>query len=298
MMVNNATKVLIFGASGMLGSTLYRSFSSDQRYITYGTIRSDKVLDHTWPSSQSNLLFNVDACMEASVLDVFNAIRPDVVINCVGVIKQNSKVEDQVGTIELNALLPHRLAKYCSMYGSRLIHFSTDCVFSGAIGGYREGDVPDACDLYGRSKLLGEVSYGDALTLRTSIIGHELNSCHSLIDWFLSQAKSVNGYRRAIFSGLPTIEIARILRDIVIQRKNLAGLYHLSGHPIDKFQLLTLVSLVYNKKIKIHSDESLRIDRSLNSDRFRSIAGYQPRSWEQLVRDMYDDYCISGFTKF
>jgi dTDP-4-dehydrorhamnose reductase len=164
----------------------------------------------------------------------------------------------------------------------------TDCVFSGAKGMYTEADASDAIDLYGRSKYLGEVDYSHAITLRTSIIGHELDAARSLVGWFLSKEGSVRGYKRAIFSGLPTVEIARVIRDYVIPYPELQGVYHVSAEPINKFDLLTLVAQVYGKTITIISDEHLVINRSLDSTRFRQATGFAPKSWLEQIISMRD----------
>ncbi|MBA2628810.1 MAG: sugar nucleotide-binding protein, partial [Rickettsiaceae bacterium] len=168
------------------------------------------------------------------------------------------------------------------------IHISTDCVFSGSEGSYTEDDFPDAYDLYGRSKLLGEVDYPNAITLRTSIIGHELSGNRSLINWFLSQDKKASGFTKAIYSGLPTIELAEIIDKYVIPRPQMHGLYHVSSEPINKYELLKLVRDVYTKDIEIEPSDKLIIDRSLNSERFRNETGYKPPIWSKLVQKMYE----------
>ena len=193
-----------------------------------------------------------------------------------------------LAAIPVNAVLPHRLARLCALAGARLIHLSTDCVFAGDKGMYREDDLPDAQDVYGRTKLLGEVDYPHALTLRTSIIGHELASHHSLVCWFLSQHGPVRGYSQAIFSGLPTVEIARVIDKYVLDRPELHGLYHLSAEPIDKLSLLQLVAKTYGKENEITEDRSMVIDRSLDSTRFRSATGYRPEPWPDLIRRMHE----------
>jgi dTDP-4-dehydrorhamnose reductase len=152
---------------------------------------------------------------------------------------------------------------------------------------YTEGDIADAFDLYGRSKYLGEVDYPNAITLRTSIIGHEMNGARSLVSWFLAQDKAVKGYKKAIFSGLPTVEIARTIRDFVIPRPDLHGVYHVSAQPISKFDLLSLVADIYEKKIEILPDESFAINRSLDSTRFRVETGFQPKPWGDLIKSMH-----------
>jgi dTDP-4-dehydrorhamnose reductase len=209
-----------------------------------------------------------------------------VVINCIGLIKQIKNADDPLVAIPINSLLPHRLAQLCGVTGARLVHMSTDCVFFGDRGMYTEADISDAKDLYGRSKYLGEVDYPNAVTLRTSIIGHELNGTNSLVGWFLAQHGSVKGFRRAIFSGLPAFELARIIRDYVIPDPDLHGVYHVSADPINKFDLLNLISNVYGKKIDITPDDNFIINRSLDSTRFREATGYQPKPWPELVRQM------------
>ncbi|MDQ3270868.1 MAG: SDR family oxidoreductase, partial [Pseudomonadota bacterium] len=232
------------------------------------------------------VLSGVDVENIDSLTRLFARVRPDVVVNCVGLIKQLAGVDDPLVAIPINAILPHKIANLCDVAGARFVHISTDCVFSGDRGMYTEGDICDATDLYGRSKYLGEVDYPNAITLRTSIIGHELAGTQSLVGWFLSQTVKVMGFRRAIFSGLPTVELARVIRDHVIPRPELHGLYHVSASPINKFDLLSLVAQTYEKNIEIVSDDHLMIDRSLDSTRFRGITGYKPPDWPELVRRM------------
>jgi dTDP-4-dehydrorhamnose reductase len=183
-------------------------------------------------------------------------------------------------------MLPHRLARLCDLAGARLVHVSTDCVFSGTKGMYTESDFPDANDLYGRSKYLGEVDYPNAITLRTSIIGHELEGARSLLCWFLAQSNSVRGFTKAVFSGVPTVEMARIIRDFVLPRPELHGLYHVSVAPISKYELLKLVAQTYGTLTAIEPSDQVVIDRSLDSTRFRASTGYRPPAWPELVRTM------------
>ena len=290
MTIRHQSRVLILGATGMLGSTIFRAFSEDDSFETFGTIRDRKGLAHFTPEQREKILTNVAVKGEADIVRAFSASQPDIVINCVGIIKQLPGANDHLESLAINSVLPHRLANFCAMVGARLIHFSTDCVFSGATGRYVESDRADANDLYGRTKHLGEVDYANAITLRTSIIGHELSSAHSLIDWFLSQSGEVTGFRKAIFSGLPTVEVAKVLRDFVIPDAQLRGLYHLSVDPISKLDLLQLVANVYEKTISIIPDDKVVIDRSLNSDKFRNATGFAPKPWTQLVKEMHHDF--------
>jgi len=281
-------RILVIGASGMLGSAVLREFAQSPGYQAFGSVRSAAALRLLPGELQGNLLTGVDVENFDSLARLFAETRPEVVINCVGLIKQLAEADDALAAIPINSLLPHRLALLCQVAGARLVHMSTDCVFSGAKGMYREEDVPDAKDLYGRSKYLGEVDYPHAITLRTSIIGHELEGARSLVGWFLAQKGPVKGFRRAIFSGLPTVEIARLIRDHVIPHPELHGIYHVSAAPINKFDLLMLVAQAYGKVIEIQPDDQFVIDRSLDSTRFRQVTGFRPKSWPDLVLAMHE----------
>lgn len=285
-----AFRMLVLGATGMLGSTLYRYFSALPEFETFGTIRDGAAMRHFVPDLHRGLLANINLESDAGLLGAFYQVRPDIVINCVGIIKQLPNANDYLESLSINAMLPHRIARFASLVGARLVHFSTDCVFSGKTGLYTESSFPDAYDVYGRTKFLGEVDYVDAITLRTSIIGHELSSKKSLIDWFLSQEGEVKGFTEAVFSGLPTIEIARVVKEYVLPNPELHGLYHLSVDPIDKYALLQLVADVYKKDILITPDDQLTIDRSLDSQRFRAATGFMPKRWSDLVCDMHHDF--------
>ena len=280
-------RILILGASGMLGNALYRFFSASENYLTYGTSRSPHLMQALPSALRQNIIQNINVENESGVNELLARVQPTVVVNCVGLVKQLAEANDAIAAIKINALLPHQLARHCQQVNARLIHVSTDCVFSGAKGQYIEEDLPDAQDLYGRSKLLGEVDYDNAITLRTSIIGHEINSHHGLVDWFLSQKGQVKGYRKAVFSGLPTVELARVIRDFVIPHPALRGTYHVSASPINKYELLRLVAQQYGKQIEIVPDDGVVIDRSLNSQRFRQATQYQPTSWEDLIQRMH-----------
>ena len=281
-------KIMILGVSGMLGNAVMRVFSQADDYSVVGSARSTSVLRLLPPELREQVICGVDVENTDSLARIFTLVRPDVVINCIGLVKQLAEADDPLAAIPINALLPHRLARLCDVAGARLIHMSTDCVFAGTRGMYGEQDLPDAQDLYGRSKFLGEVDYPHAVTLRTSIIGHELNSAHGLVGWCLSQQGVVKGFTRAIFSGLPTMELARVMRDFVVPNPELRGLYHVSAEPINKFELLKLVGQVYGKSTVITPDDKLVIDRSLDSTRFREITGYQPPAWPELVRRMHE----------
>jgi dTDP-4-dehydrorhamnose reductase len=278
---------LILGASGMLGNTALRFFAGRGVHETVGSMRSAKVLPLFPEPLRGRIVTGVDVDDLDGLNRLFDTTAPDVVINCIGVVKQLAQADDPLTAIPINSILPHRLARLSQSVGARLVHFSTDCVFSGKKGMYREDDFADCDDLYGRSKYLGEVDYPNAVTLRTSIIGHELGGSQGLLNWFLSQHDRVNGYARAVFSGFPAVEIARIIHDVVIPNPSLRGVYHLSAEPISKLDLLRLIADVYGKTIEIRPDDTVVIDRSLDSSRFRKITGYAPPPWPDLVRAMH-----------
>jgi dTDP-4-dehydrorhamnose reductase len=287
-MTNQPTRVLVLGASGMLGNAVFRLFAQSASFLTVGSVRSNNLLRYLAKDLHNRVICGVDVENLDSLTGLFVKARPDVVINCIGLVKQLAAIDDPLAVIPVNALLPHRLARLCDVAGARLVHISTDCVFSGVKGMYTEADVSDAKDLYGRSKYMGEVNYPHAITLRTSIIGHELSGSQSLVGWFLAQQEGVRGFRRAIFSGLPTVELALVIRDYVIPRPELHGLYHVSAKVINKYELLRLVANVYGKSVEIHPDDQMVIDRSLDSTLFCQATDYQPKEWSELIQLMHD----------
>ncbi|QOC92741.1 dTDP-4-dehydrorhamnose reductase family protein [Micromonospora craniellae] len=283
-----ARRVLVLGVTGMLGHAVLRDLSEDPDLDVHGLAR--RVDDHAgwFPAHlRDRITPGVDATRFADVRRLLDTLHPDVVINCVGVIKQRPDVQEAVPTVTLNALLPHLLADACADLGSRVVHVSTDCVFSGRRGGYTEEDLPDPPDLYGRSKLLGEATGPSALTLRTSIIGHELATHRSLVDWFLAQRGQVRGFTRAIYTGVTTVEFARLLRTVVLPREDLTGLYHVAAEPISKHDLLRLVAEVYGWPGELVPDDGFVCDRSMRADALTRATGYRPPGWPEMVRAMH-----------
>jgi len=280
-------KVLVLGANGMLGNAMVRVLSEKTDWEVFGTVRSAGAARFFSPKIAERLLIGVDVENHDTLTKIFAQVRPNVVVNCVGLVKQLAEADDPLLAIPINSLLPHRLAGLCDLVDARLMHMSTDCVFSGKKGDYQESDSSDAEDLYGKSKFLGEVDNPHAITLRTSIIGHELHGARSLIDWFLSQERQCKGYTKAIYSGLPTVVLSQLVRDVIIPRTNLSGLYHIAAQPISKYDLLKMVADVYGKAIEIMPDDKLVIDRSLNADRFRNATGYVAPDWPKLIELMH-----------
>lgn len=282
-------KVLILGGSGMLGHKLWQVLAS--RFESYVTFRgSFDMYRHYNLFDPIRVVEWVSAESFESVVRAIEIIQPAVVINCIGVIKQVPDAQDPLVSIPINALFPHRLAQECHKTGIRLIHFSTDCVFSGRKGRYTEDDLPDPNDLYGRTKLLGEVVADGCITLRTSIIGRELASAQGLFEWFFRQrGKTVNGYARAIYSGFPTIILAELIGDIIEKYPTLSGLWHVSSEPISKYALLFLIKEIFKLDIRIVKDSTFFCDRSLDSSRFREMAGYEPPPWPDMIAKMAAD---------
>jgi dTDP-4-dehydrorhamnose reductase len=282
-------KVMILGASGMIGSTMHKVLSESGDLTVWGTLRS--ALDRRFlPQSDAmQFISGIDVTHSDSLLKAFAIVSPDVVVNCAGLTKHHPESDDPLQNLELNATLPHRLARICEVAGARLVHVSTDCVFQGIRGGYVESDVPDAQDSYGKSKSMGEVSSAlHAITLRTSTIGHELRTRYGLLEWFLSQEGQCKGFSRAIFSGLPTVVFAQVVRDFVLPRPDLHGLYHISAKAINKLDLLKLIANIYKKKIDIIPDCNVVIDRSLNGTRFSMATNYVAPDWDELIKLMYE----------
>lgn len=281
-------RILILGITGMLGHTLFKEMNKNEYFDVFGTTRNKIGLENFFSNEElTRIRDNVDADNFETVIRAIAAVQPTIIINCIGIIKQLPISNDPLTAITVNAQLPHRISLVARSANARLIHISTDCVFNGKRGGYSESDPSDAEDLYGRTKFLGEVDYPHCITLRTSIIGHELKTNFSLVDWFMSQENEVKGFTKAIYSGFPTIEIAHIISDFIIPNKKLSGLYHISSEPISKYDLLTIIQKVYNKQIQIHPSDDFVLDRSMNSNRFTQATGYISPSWAILVEKMY-----------
>ncbi len=280
---------MILGGSGMLGHKLWQVLAD--QFDTYVTLRQGlKSYARYNLFDRTRTIDHVSVQDFDSVVRAIAGVRPQVVVNCIGVVKQHAAAKDPLVSIAVNALFPHRLAQVCRVAGSRLVHISTDCVFSGRKGDYVESDVADAEDLYGRTKFLGEVSCEGCLTLRTSMVGRELETSHGLIEWFLSQeGKTVRGYTRAIFSGFTTNALAEIIAQIITEYPDLQGVWHVASEPISKFELLSLVKRIYGLNIQIEPDETVVVDRSLNADRFRQATGFVPPSWLDMIEQMYRD---------
>ena len=285
-------RVLILGGGGMLGHKVFQVLGEELE--TYATFHSKNGAWQTYPVYediyQEYLHGGVDVRNFRDVIRVFKRTQPDVAVNCVGIIKQVEEAQDPIISLQVNALFPHLLAEFCQAVGTRLIHISTDCVFSGRQGNYREEDYPDAEDLYGRTKLLGEVVGEGCLTIRTSIIGRDFRRNTGLLEWFMSSEGSIiQGYSRAVFSGLTTQSLAAIIKKVIIGFPELSGLYHVSSEPIDKYTLLKEIRETLDLQIRIEKDGLVEIDRSLDSGKFREETGIRIPDWEDMITELAQD---------
>ena len=287
-----AMRILVLGGDGMLGHQLLRQLGT--RHEVHATLRRDpKAYDSFGLFDGKLTYFGVDGSSPERLREIMATCRPGAVINAIGVVKQRAEANDAIQSLEINALLPHRLAVLCEAAGARLIHFSTDCVFSGHRGKYRETDVSDAEDLYGRTKYLGEPGDKHCVTLRTSFIGRELTRKTGLFEWFLAQRGTIRGYTKAIFSGFTTLEMTRIIEK-VLATPALSGVYHVSSEPISKFDLLTMIRDALGLTTEIEPYDEFQCDRSLDSSRFREALAYRPPGWKAMVEELAQDIRGAG----
>jgi dTDP-4-dehydrorhamnose reductase len=284
-------RVLILGAGGMLGHKVWQIFRD--RFDCHAAMRTRLPLPLF---DDDRVIGRFDAGDFDGVTRLIAKIRPDVVVNCIGVVKQLAAAHDPIASITLNALFPHVVARACGEVGARMIHISTDCVFAGTRGNYSENDLPDAADLYGRSKLLGEVTDAQTgvsvphLTIRTSIIGRELRTANGVVEWFLSnRGRSVRGFTKAVFSGVTTATLADTLATLIEQHPDLHGLYHVAGDAITKYDLLVMLNEAFDAGVTITADDSVVIDRTLDATRFRAATGLVPPAWPEMIAALAAD---------
>jgi len=283
--MSSKKKILVLGATGMLGNAVFRVLSEDSRLQVFGTVRRKEARCFFISELASRLIVLKNIECQDELDELFISLCPEIVINCIA--ERKPTTSDVIKSIKIYSLLPHRLGHMCRLHGARLIQISSDGVFSGSRGGYTEDDFPDANDLYGVSKQLGEVRDPHAITLRTSIFGHELQTRTGLLEWFLSQKGQCRCYTRSIFSGFPTVVFAAVIRDFILPRPDLFGVYHVATKPISKHDLLLLVLQKYKKSLKIVPDDKNVIDRSLSAEKFNSATGYSPPDWTKLINTMY-----------
>jgi dTDP-4-dehydrorhamnose reductase len=278
-------RILILGGSGMLGHALLEALQA--RHEVRATLHRPIECYRQWSLfHHGNSFGGIDLRSPADLVRVLDQFQPQAVVNCAGLVKQRDDAKDALMNLEINATAPHRIAGLCRDAGARLIHLSTDCVFSGRKGMYAENDNADAEDIYGRAKFLGEPGGPHSLTLRTSFVGRELSRKLGLLEWFLAQRGPIRGFRRAIFSGFTTLELSRVIEMLLTRFPDASGLYHVSSEPIDKYTLLKLLQDHFRQPVTITGDDSIVIDRSLDSSRFRRNFQYRPPEWPAMVDEL------------
>lgn len=287
--------VLVLGASGMLGHKLAQVFLEKGYHVSGTLFRQDASVLSNFLGGNVTLYDNINVTDEAALASVFEAAKPDLVLNAVGIIKQRPDVEIAETAIAINSLLPHRLARLCREHQARLITYSTDCVFSdkSKSGPSLDGDLPNADDLYGRSKLLGEIDgQENVLTLRMSIVGHELFAPKtSLIEWICSQkGKKVQGFAKALYTGFTTLELAHLTENLAKNFTDMSGLWQISSEATSKYDLLALVNDVYALNLDIEKNTDFVCDRRLDSTTFQEKTGYVPPSWKDMINAQFADY--------
>jgi dTDP-4-dehydrorhamnose reductase len=282
-------RVLILGGAGMLGHKMWQALSARyaETYVTlrkprevyarYGLFDSDRVRDR------------IDAGDFTAVERCLNEIGPDVIVNCVGMTYRHPSARSQLASIALNALFPHQLAQWAEAK-ARVIHFSTDCVFDGRVGGYTEASPVSSDDVYGRTKSLGEITGPGCLTLRSSMIGRELERGTELVEWLIAQDhKTIKGYRNATFTGLSTLLWTRVVVDVIERHPELSGLFHVTTDPISKYELLRLLAAAYQLEIQIDPDDEVVCHRNLDGSKFAALTGFRAPPWSAIVAEMAAD---------
>jgi dTDP-4-dehydrorhamnose reductase len=280
---------MLLGVSGMLGLSIFRYLSRENDYVMIATSRSNDVLAFLNDDMRKHIFTNLDATRIDDFSRLIHDFKPDLVINCIGITKQKLNNQPNFKLSLINSTFPHSIAKICSSIDAQFLQFSTDCVFSGKRGEYVETDIPDPSDIYGASKWLGEVVYGNHLSIRTSIIGHSIGEKVSLVDWFLGSTETIFGYENAIFSGLPTVCVAEFIEKYIINN-NVKGLVHLGAKPIDKYSLLTMLKNIYDVDINIKKSSKVFINRSLKPTFVLEELGYKPESWSVMLDKMHCEY--------
>ncbi|MDX8413174.1 MAG: SDR family oxidoreductase [Mariprofundales bacterium] len=278
-------KILILGGNGMLGHQFFNAWQT--RHEVKVTLRGQSLGDATRVYTNANSYSGIDVRVVGALEGVLEQFMPDAVVNAVGITKQIVDTSNVMETVEINALFPHRLADVCANYEVKLVHLSTDCIFSGKAGGYDEAAISDAEDLYGRSKFLGEVDQAHVVTLRKSTIGLELSGAHGLVEWFLQRRGTIKGFRKAIYSGLISSELARVIETVLLDHRDLSGVWNVASAPIDKFDLLTQLSQRLGRRdVNIEPDDGFVCDRSLNGAAFCKKTGYIAPSWDSMLDEL------------
>jgi dTDP-4-dehydrorhamnose reductase len=286
-MSEGRARVLILGGTGMLGHKLWQVLR--QRVETWTTVRGARPPALELYESP-NVIPTIDALDDGGIARALETSNPNVIVNCVGLVKQLREAADPIAAITLNALLPHRLVAQARRIGARVIHISTDCVFAGTRGHYAEQDAADADDLYGRTKYLGEIAGPNCLTLRTSIVGREITGAHGLVEWFLSRRGGrASGFTHARFSGVTTQVLSVVIGDVIERQRHLEGVYQVAAAPIAKYDLLVRLNQEFDAGVTLEPSDAVRIDRTLDGRAFAAATGFTPPSWDHMVQELAND---------
>ena len=282
-------KILLIGANGLIGYNIFKYLIKSKRFQIFLLVRSKKDINKYYASLEFDRFIEFKDFKNTSFLkSSLSQLKPSLVLNCAGITKHNPNIKNIEEVLYINSIFPKILSEICSMLEIRLIHLSSDCIFSGKLGMYADKSFPDAYDLYGMSKALGEIDKENQLTIRTSTIGHEVQTSYGLLNWFLKQSEC-KGYKNVVFSGPTTLELSKILKNKIIPNPNLKGVLNISSDPIDKYSLLKLIKEIYSLDIIINPCSEIKINRSLNSGKFRALANYSVKSWKDMIREMYLD---------
>lgn len=279
-------KILVLGITGLIGryifSVLYNSFD------VIGTTRKKKVdLTDINLYQNKNILYNFDILKSSEVKNKIIDLRPDYIINCIGITKRKI-TDNDIDVIYTNSIFPHKLSKLSELFNCKVIHFSTDCVFSGDKGFYDEESNTDALDLYGKTKALGEIKYKNSLTIRSSFIGLELYDKTELLEWVLSQnGKKINGYKKTMYSGVTTLFLAQFVKKILNLNFTFSGLYNLSPKvPISKYDLIELIIEEFQLNINLIKEERTVHNPTLDGELLRKELNFIIPSWKQMLKEL------------
>ena len=281
-------KILILGGDGMIGHKMAQVLSV-QNHEIFISVRESKDLTLKRISPKAKVFFN--DVLKDSILDFLDKVNPDVIINAIGITIRRGAAENISDTIYLNSLFPHQISSWALAFKKRLIHFSTDCVFSGSEGSYLEDATPNALDYYGKTKGLGEINSKSSLTIRSSMIGPELYNKTELFEWIINnKEKEINGFSRVMYSGVTTVYMARLLADLIDNHKNLSGIYNIASKPISKFELLHLINDNFDLGLIINDNKTVISNKTLNASKIEKVIGFQPPSWDELIFELKKDY--------
>ena len=285
-------KILILGGDGMIGHKMVQVLGAQNHEIVI-SVREKRDLSLKSFSSKSKVFFN--DFIKDNALNFLDKVNPDVIINAIGVTIRRGVNDHVSNSIYINSYFPHQLANWAGIHNKRLIHFSTDCVFSGSEGSYSEDTNPNALDYYGKTKGLGEVFSKNAITLRSSMIGPELFNKTELFEWVINnKEKEINGFSRVIYSGVTTVYMARLVADLIENHKDLSGIYNIASNPISKFELLHLINDNFDLGLVINKDQSIISNKTLDSSKIDNELGIKSSNWNELIIELKKDYMHFG----